>query len=106
MIEPKSYENPKLKELIKIIMEWINDELVNDRIIIQDIEEDLYDGQVLQKLIEKLSGEKLSVPEVTQSEEGQRNKLRIVLSMVNKVLGLERGQPRWSVESIHTKNIV
>ena len=28
----------------------------------QDIEEDLYDGQVLQKLIEKLSGEKLSVP--------------------------------------------
>ncbi len=28
----------------------------------QDIEEDLYDGQVLQKLLEKLSGEKLSVP--------------------------------------------
>jgi len=60
----------------------------------------------LQKLIEKLTGEKLAVPEVTQSEEGQRNKLRIVLSMVNKVLGMERGQPRWSVESIHTKNIV
>ena len=46
MIEPKSYENPKLKDLIKIIIEWINDELVDDRIIIQDIEEDLYDGQV------------------------------------------------------------
>jgi len=106
MIEPKSYENPKLKELIKIIMEWINDELVDDRIIIQDIEEDLYDGQVLQKLIEKLSGEKLSVPEVTQSEEGQRNKLRTVLGVANRILGLHRGQARWSVESVHTKNIV
>jgi len=106
MIEPKSYENPKLKQLIKIIMEWINDELVDDRIIIQDIEEDLYDGQVLQKLIEKLSQEKLSVPEVTQSEEGQRNKLRIVLGVANRILGLHRGQARWSVESVHTKNIV
>jgi len=106
MIEPKSYDNPKLKDLIKILIEWVNDELHTERIIVQDIEEDLYDGQILQKLIEKLTGEKLAVPEVTQSEEGQRNKLRIVLSMVNKVLGLERGQPRWSVESIHTKNIV
>jgi len=106
MIEPKSYENPKLKDLIKIIMEWINDELVDDRIIIQDIEEDLYDGQVLQKLLEKLSGDKLSVPEVTQSEEGQRNKLRTVLGVANRILGLHRGQARWSVESVHTKNIV
>ncbi len=32
--------------------------------------------QVLQKLLEKLTGEELSVPEVTQSEEGQRNKLK------------------------------
>lgn len=106
MIEPKSYENPKLKDLIKIIIDWINDELVHDRIIIQDIEEDLYDGQILQKLLEKLTQERLSVPEVTQSEEGQKNKLRVVLGVANRVLGLQRGQARWSVESVHTKNIV
>jgi parvin len=106
MIEPRSYENPKLKDLIKIIIEWINDELVDDRIIIQDIEEDLYDGQILQKLLEKLTQQLLSVPEVTQSEEGQKNKLRIVLGMANRVLGLQKGQARWSVESVHTKNIV
>ena len=76
MIEPKSYENPKLKDLIKILIEWVNDELHTERIIVQDIEEDLYDGQILQKLIEKLTGETLAVPEVTQSEEGHRNKLR------------------------------
>merc|ERR1719297_575949 len=107
MIEPKSYDNPRLQELIKVLIEWINDELHEDRIIIQDIEEDMYDGQVLQKLMEKLTNETMNVLEVTQSEEGQRNKLRIVLGYANRVLGLQRHQAtRWSVESVHTKNIV
>jgi len=106
MIEPKSYENPRLQELIKILIEWINEELHEDRIIVQDIEEDLYDGQVLQKLMEKLTGETLNVPEVTQSEDGQRNKLQVVLGFANRILGLNRGQSKWSVESVHTKNIV
>merc|ERR1712024_430398 len=75
-------------------------------IIVQDIEEDLYDGQVLQKLMEKLTEETLNVPELTQNEEGQRNKLRVVLGFANRILGLQRGQPKWSVESVHTKNIV
>jgi hypothetical protein len=35
---------------------------------------------VLQKLLEKLTGEELSVPEVTQSEEGQRNKLKYIFA--------------------------
>jgi len=106
MIEPKSYDNPKLKSLISILIEWVNDELHSERIIVQDIEEDLYDGQILQKLLEKVTGEKLMVPEVSQSEEGQRNKLSIVLGVANRVLGLQRHQARWSVESVHTKNIV
>ena len=43
--------------------------------------------QILQKLLEKLTGEKLMVPEVTQSEEGQRNKLRLeVVTMVMTTL--------------------
>ena len=62
--------------------------------------------QILQKLLEKLSGEQLQVPEVTQSEEGQRSKLRIVLGFANHILGLQKGQQKWSVESVHTKNIV
>lgn len=85
MIEPKSLEDPKLQELILVLIEWINDELAAQRIIVQDLAEDLYDGQVLQKLLEKLTGDKLDVPEVTQSEEGQRQKLHVVLSHFNKV---------------------
>merc|ERR1712241_225937 len=107
MIEPKSYDNPKLKSLISILIEWVNDELYSERIIVQDIEEDLYDGQILQKLMEKLTGEHLAVPEVTLSEEGQRSKLRVVLAFANKVLGInQRAMHKWSVESVHTKNIV
>lgn len=110
MIEPRSYDEPKLKELIAVLIEWINDELADHRIIVKDLEEDLYDGQILQKLFgslisffkcfyssiyfelifvcdfsEKLTSEKLDVPEVTQSQEGQKQKLRIVLSTVNRV---------------------
>jgi parvin len=106
MIEPRSFENSNLKELIRVLIEWVNDELHHYRIIVQDIEEDLYDGQVLQKLMEKLTSESLQVPEVTQSEEGQRNKLRVVLGFANRVLGLAKGQAKWSVDSVHTKNIV
>ncbi|XP_042887985.1 beta-parvin-like [Penaeus japonicus] len=107
MIEPRSYEDPKLKELIAILIEWINDELANDRIIVKHIEEDLYDGMVFHKLIEKLTNNTLDVQEVTQSEEGQKQKLRIVLNAANHILGLSRyGPHKWSVESIHSKNIV
>lgn len=54
MIEPRSYEEPKFKELINVLIEWINDELADHRIIVKDLEEDLYDGQILQKLFGKL----------------------------------------------------
>uniref|UniRef100_A0A1B6CD95 Calponin-homology (CH) domain-containing protein n=1 Tax=Clastoptera arizonana TaxID=38151 RepID=A0A1B6CD95_9HEMI len=107
MIEPRSFDDPKLQELISVLIEWINDELATQRIIVKDLEEDLYDGQVLQKLLEKLTGEKLDVPEVTQSEEGQKQKLAIVLGATNRVLGHIRwSQQKWSVESVHSKNLV
>nr|CAD7453020.1 unnamed protein product [Timema tahoe] len=107
MIEPRSFEDPKLKELIIVLIEWINDELADQRIIVKDIDEDLYDGQVLQKLLEKLTREKLDVPEVTQSEDGQKQKLGIVLRAANRVLGPQRwSQQKWSVESVHSKNVV
>lgn len=36
---------------MRVLVEWINDELADQRIIVKDIAEDLFDGQVLQKLI-------------------------------------------------------
>ncbi|OXU24530.1 hypothetical protein TSAR_001687 [Trichomalopsis sarcophagae] len=105
MIAPRSLDVPKVQELIHVLIEWINDELAEQRIIVKDITEDLYDGQVLQKLLEKLTGKKLDVPEVTQSEEGQRQKLAVVLNTANRILGCYPPY-KWSVESIHSRNIV
>jgi len=68
----------------------------------------MFDGQILQKLIEKLAAIKVEVPEVTQSEIGQKQKLRVVLEVINTIL--QRPQSwttqKWSVESIHSKNMV
>ncbi|KAA3679026.1 ATP-dependent Clp protease, protease subunit [Paragonimus westermani] len=73
----KTEEHPLVQETIRILIEWINMELVEDRILVRDIEADLYDGQILQKLIEKLMGIKINHPEVSQTEMGQRQRLKI-----------------------------
>uniref|UniRef100_A0A3P8ZQL1 Calponin-homology (CH) domain-containing protein n=1 Tax=Esox lucius TaxID=8010 RepID=A0A3P8ZQL1_ESOLU len=106
MLDPTSRENPKFKDLLRVLIDWINNELEEDRIIVKDLEEDCYDGQVLQKLFEKLSGRKLNVAEVTQSEIGQKQKLQTVLEAVNQLLRPHGWSIEWSVDSIHSKNLV
>lgn len=51
MVQPGSLDDPKLRALIAVLVDWINDELAEHRIIVQNVDEDLYDGQVLQKLL-------------------------------------------------------
>ncbi|XP_016065579.1 PREDICTED: beta-parvin [Miniopterus natalensis] len=106
MIDPTSRDNPKFKELVKVLIDWINDVLVEERIIVKQLEEDLYDGQVLQKLLEKLAACKLNVAEVTQSEIGQKQKLQTVLEAVQELLRPHGWALRWSVDAIHGKNLV
>lgn len=106
MVKASSYEDPQVRELVFILVEWINDELADSRIIVTNLIEDLYDGQILQKLFEKLANVKLDVPEVTQSQEGQKQKLRIVLEHVNRLFNNNPEHIKWNVESIHAKDIV
>ncbi|CAL8260965.1 unnamed protein product [Merluccius merluccius] len=106
MLDPTSRENLKFKDLLKVLIDWINSELEEERIIVKDLEEDCYDGQVLQKLFEKLWGKKLNVAEVTQSEIVQKQKLQTVLEAVNLLLQPHGWPIEWSVDSIHSKNLV
>ena len=39
--------------ILQVLIDWINDVLVDERIIVKSLEDDLYDGQVLQKLLGK-----------------------------------------------------
>lgn len=49
-----SYESSLILSLsLQVLIDWINDVLVGERIIVKDLAEDLYDGQVLQKLFGK-----------------------------------------------------
>ncbi|XP_075962692.1 alpha-parvin isoform X1 [Anarhichas minor] len=106
MVDPNSKNDRKLQELMRVLIDWINDVLVGERIIVKDLAEDLYDGQVLQKLFEKLEGEKLNVAEVTQSEIAQKQKLQTVLERINDSLKLSTRNIRWNVDSVHAKSIV
>uniref|UniRef100_A0A8C8FPA2 Calponin-homology (CH) domain-containing protein n=1 Tax=Oncorhynchus tshawytscha TaxID=74940 RepID=A0A8C8FPA2_ONCTS len=106
MVDPNSRNDPKLQELMKVLIDWINDVLVGERIIVKDLAEDLYDGQVLQKLFEKLEGERLNVAEVTQSEIAQKQKLQTVLEKINDTLKVSIRNVKWTIDSVHAKSIV
>ncbi|XP_033101926.1 beta-parvin-like isoform X1 [Anneissia japonica] len=105
MIENSSRESAKLKELVEVLIDWINVELKDQRIIVRDLEEDLHDGQILGNLYEKLTGNKFEVREVMQSTVFQKQKLQMVLEAVEKLSGNQK-QQKWSVDSIHSKNLI
>ncbi|KAM8974551.1 beta-parvin [Pelodytes ibericus] len=105
MIDKASKEDPKFIELKRVLIDWINEVLVEERIIVKHLKHDLYDGQVLQKLLEKLANCNLNVAEVTQSEIGQKQKLHTVLETVQDLLRPQGWPIKWSVDSIHGKNM-
>lgn len=108
LILEESQRQPDYQLLVSQLTNWINDELAQQRIVITDLQEDLYDGQILGKLIEKLHQLKLDVVEVTQNEITQKYKLKMVLDTINRILSLQArwARLRWSVEGIHSKNMV
>lgn len=118
-LDTESYDQENFKQLANNVKNWINDELACERIIVRDLFEDLYDGQVLGKLIEKLANIKLDTVEVTQNAETQRKRLEIVLAHTRRILGQSTrhqatdssGQSKlasfaWSIDGIHNKNAV
>ncbi|CAH8490795.1 unnamed protein product [Schistosoma mattheei] len=77
-IEKSSQNSESVKNLVDKLLTWIDNELSEHRILVRDIQEDLYDGQLLQKLVEKLAKIKLDHPELTLSEIGQLQRLRCI----------------------------
>lgn len=108
IVDESSRKSPQFQDLVQTLVNWINDELNDQRIIVKHLEMDLYDGQVLARLVEKLSGTKLDVVDVTQNEDSQRRKLREVLETVNRIFSQQArwAQIKWSVEGIHSRNTV
>uniref|UniRef100_A0A8R1HH98 Calponin-homology (CH) domain-containing protein n=3 Tax=Caenorhabditis japonica TaxID=281687 RepID=A0A8R1HH98_CAEJA len=97
--------DPKLAQVVDLLIYWLNEELADQRIVVRHLQEDLFDGQILQKLLEKLEQIRIEVPEVTQSGQGQREKMELVIQTANRILGQPREQEKWNWELIYQKDI-
>lgn len=102
VLTQESRDDPKINEICQELLYWINNEVAEERIVVKNIPEDFYDGQVVQKLIEKLADIKIEVPEVSQSEEGQKQKWRVILDALSRNLQTRDAQ-RWNADLIHQK---
>ncbi|CAG5112813.1 Oidioi.mRNA.OKI2018_I69.chr2.g6987.t1.cds [Oikopleura dioica] len=105
---PSSRNSEKVLELYRCLKQWINECLAGQRIIVKDLQEDLFDGQVLQRLFEHLEGgkEKIDKPDIVCTKQGQLDKLNYVLKRIqDRCEGYHRelfGDD--DEESIYTKN--
>ena len=51
LLGPPGAAEPAVRLPPQVLIDWVSDVLVEERIIVKQLEEDLYDGQVLQKLL-------------------------------------------------------
>lgn len=54
IVDESSRNSQPFQDLVRVLVNWVNDELYDKRIIIKNLEMDLYDGQILGHLVEKL----------------------------------------------------
>ncbi|XP_048404285.1 gamma-parvin isoform X2 [Stegostoma tigrinum] len=106
-IQPNSLKNPKFDQLMTFLIDWINATLKQDHIVVQSLEEDLYDGLVLHHLLAHLGNIKLDVEEIALSANAQKQKLRVILDTINQLLQItDDDNLNWSTELIYKKDLV
>ncbi|XP_026221956.1 gamma-parvin isoform X2 [Anabas testudineus] len=107
VIQPSSLKDPKLEKLKEVLTNWINGILKPEHIVVQSLQEDLYDGLVLHHLLSSLAGVHLPVEEMALTSTAQIRKLEVIMEELNKRLGLEDSdQIRWNVNLIHNKDLL
>ena len=104
MLEPNSYNNSDFKQTKNILFNWINASLIKDSIIVRSLDDDLYDGYIISKLIEYHQPNiRLLNNEIPLSEESKKKTLERVLEYIEKCLN----QPiKWSFEQIYNRDLI
>ncbi|XP_026885598.2 gamma-parvin [Electrophorus electricus] len=108
-IQPVSLIDPKLAKLKEILIDWINSTLKSEHIVVQLLEEDLYDGLVLHHLLSKLGGLHLEVEEIAVNSAAQVRKLEAILQALNQDLGIgpeTDTEAKWNVKLIHNRDLL
>uniref|UniRef100_A0A3P8SD00 Parvin, gamma n=1 Tax=Amphiprion percula TaxID=161767 RepID=A0A3P8SD00_AMPPE len=107
LIQPTSLKDPKLEKLKQELVDWINKTLKPEHIVVQSLEEDLYDGLVLHHLLSQLAGVHLTVEEIALTSTAQIRKLEMILEELDKRLGLQDcSHIKWNVKLIHNKDLL
>ncbi|XP_056273612.1 gamma-parvin [Pseudoliparis swirei] len=107
LIQPTSLKDPKLVKLKEALVYWINSTLKPEHIVVQSLEEDLYDGLVLHHLLSRLAGVHVSVEDVALTSHSQVRKLGLILEQLDKRLGLQdSSRIKWNVKLIHNKDLL
>ncbi|XP_037539575.1 gamma-parvin [Nematolebias whitei] len=107
LIQPTSLKDPKLEQLKEALVDWINRTLTPEHIVVQSLEEDLYDGLVLHHLLSQLASVDLPVEEIALTSTAQIRKLEVILAELDKRLGLQDSSPiKWNVKLIHNKDLL
>ncbi|XP_077122720.1 gamma-parvin isoform X1 [Ranitomeya variabilis] len=106
ILQPTSENDAKLQELKTFLIDWINNELQQEHIVVKSLEEDLFDGLILHHLFQKMANVKIEVEEITLTAINQKRKVGVILEAVSSCLHLEESQPKWDVSSIHSKDLL
>ncbi|XP_076027940.1 gamma-parvin [Genypterus blacodes] len=106
IIQPSSLKDPKLEKLKGILVDWINSTLKPEHIVVQSLEEDLFDGLVLHHLLSRLAGVHVPAEEIALTIAAQTRKLELILEQLDK--RLEQGDSciKWSLQLIHNKDLL
>ncbi|XP_069484246.1 gamma-parvin [Ambystoma mexicanum] len=105
-IQPSSLSDPKLQELTTFLVEWINEELKQEHIVVRSLEEDIFDGLVLHHLLQKYTAVRLEVDEIALSTSSQKHKLGVIMEAVSQHLQLPQSQLKWSVDMVLSKDLL
>ncbi|KAK5615432.1 hypothetical protein CRENBAI_001151 [Crenichthys baileyi] len=107
LIQPTSLKDPKFENLKQALVDWINTTLKAEHIVIQSLEEDLYDGLVLHHLLSSLGGVKLAVEEIALTSAAQIRKLEVIMKELDERLGVpDSSLIKWDVKLIHNKDLL
>ncbi|KAM3870170.1 gamma-parvin [Diretmus argenteus] len=107
VIQPTSLQDPKLEKLKEALVVWINRTLKPQHIVVLSLEEDLYDGLVLNHLLSRLAGVHLALEEIAVTSAAQIHKLEVILEELDKRLGAtDSTLIKWNVKLIHSKDLL
>lgn len=107
VIQPTSLKDPKVEKLKDVLVDWINRTLKPEHIVVQSLEEDLYDGLVLHHLLSRLAGVHLTLEDIALTSTAQTHKLEVILEELDKRLGpQDDSQIKWNVKLIHNKDLL